>query len=115
MLEKVVFEINSKFEFANNVNTGSMNAYKLSYSYNQVSTSKPSKKAHDSTLMIIPSFSLLKLSANTGKLYSHNFKIEKQDGSFERRDTVKSTADDAFGESRDRLSAELITYAQLNL
>ena len=115
LLEKVVFEFDSRFEFANNVNTGSQNAYKLSYSFNQTATSKPSKKIHDSSLMIIPSFSLIRLEKNSGKLYSRNFKIEKQNGSFERRDSIESTANDAFGTSFDRTSGEMITYAQMNL
>lgn len=122
LLEKVVLEFDSTFDFARSgtANQNAVNAYKLRVSYNQANTGlelgpKPSIRFPTSNIVVIPSYSLIKVSSNSGKVHTRNVKTLKADGTRNEFTLNYSTAENNYGTSMNRIEGEMITYGQITL
>ena len=133
LLEKVVLEFSSKFDFAKagTAHAGAVDAYKLMIGHNNTSfhPDQPSRRFLTNNIVIIPSYSLIRVRAPSAKIYTRYLKMTKTNGThveyLRAGSTSESTSFDVSGDfpaqffknrsTGDYQSGDLITYGQITL
>ena len=118
ILEKVVLEFDSKFEFAKTgqSNENAVSAHKINYNYYKIDTDpeepdRPSLKQSSNNYIIIPSFTLMKVNKNVIKSFYTHLKFISGDAPGE----INYYNFETNSYHRDQIENEIITYGQVCL